>query len=76
MGLQLLAVNGEAFSKEVLIRALKAAQSKQMPIVLLVKDGPVYRSLNVEYYDGPRWPHLARDENASDYLSEILAPRR
>jgi predicted metalloprotease with PDZ domain len=74
VGLQLLAVNGEAFTKEGMVRALKTARTSKQPIVLLVKDGVLYRTLNVDYHDGPRWPHLVRDANNTDYLDQILAP--
>ena len=74
VGLQLLAVDGEAFTKNGMVRALKTAQGSKQPIVLLVKDGVLYRTLSVDYHDGPRWPHLVRDGAGVDYLSQIVAP--
>jgi predicted metalloprotease with PDZ domain len=74
VGLQLLAVNGEAFTKEGMVRAMKNAHNSTQPIVLLVKDGVLYRTLKVDYHDGPRWPHLVRDAATTDYLDQILAP--
>jgi predicted metalloprotease with PDZ domain len=76
VGLQVIAVDGEAFSKQEMLRALRAAKQDTAPIVLLVKDGYSYRSLNVDYHDGPRWPHLVRISGSTDYLSDILAPRQ
>lgn len=74
VGLQLLAVNGEAFTREGMLRAMKTARASKQPIVLLVKDGVMYRTLNVDYHDGPRWPHLVRNTSGTDYLNQILAP--
>ena len=75
VGLQVIAVNGEALSKELIVSAMQAAKTNSAPIALLVKNGTSYRTLNVDYHDGPRWPHLVRIAGSTDYLSAILAPR-
>lgn len=74
-GMTLLAVNGQKYSTEVLDAAISAAASSRQPIALLVEHDDYYRTLNVEYYDGPRFPHLARIEGRPDTLSALIQPR-
>jgi predicted metalloprotease with PDZ domain len=74
-GMTLVAVNGRKFTAIVLDAAIAEAQNSHRPITLLVEDDGYYRTLSVEYYDGPRYPHLARIERVEDSLSEVIAPR-
>jgi predicted metalloprotease with PDZ domain len=74
-GMQLVAVNGRKFSAEVLDAALLEAQKTHKPLELLVESGDYYRTLNVPYFEGPRWPHLTRIEGQADLLTPVLAPR-
>lgn len=74
-GMTLVAVNGRKFTANVLDAAIVEAQSSHRPITLLVEGDGYYRSLSVEYYDGPRYPHLVRIESVADSLSEVVAPR-
>jgi predicted metalloprotease with PDZ domain len=72
---RVLAVNGRQFSIEELNKAL--AESKKQPgtIVLLISNAGFVESHEIDYHDGPRYPHLVRNETARDYLDEILKPR-
>jgi len=72
---RVLAVNGRQFSVEELNKAL--AESKKQPgtIVLLVSNAGFVESHEIDYHDGPRYPHLVRNETVRDYLDEILKPR-
>jgi predicted metalloprotease with PDZ domain len=73
----ILAVNGTAYSAEVLSDAIKAAKGTSARIELIVKNGEHYRTANIDYHDGLRYPHLERDAAASPaVLDEILAPRK
>jgi predicted metalloprotease with PDZ domain len=74
-GMKLIAVNGRQFSAEVLDAAIAAAHQDRKPIELLVESAEFYRTLSVAYFDGPRYPHLARIPNAADHLSEVLKAR-
>jgi predicted metalloprotease with PDZ domain len=74
-GMKITAVNGRKYSLEVLDAALAAAQQTRKPIELLVENDGYYRTIPVEYYDGPRYPHLQRIEGKPDVLSAVLAPR-
>jgi predicted metalloprotease with PDZ domain len=75
-GMTLVAVNGRRFSAEVLDAAIYEAQQSHRPIELLVSSDDFYRTLTVAYYDGPRYPHLVRIDDANDTLSQVIASRR
>lgn len=74
-GMTLVAVNGRAYKPEYLTDALISAQTGRQPIEVLVKDYDRYRSLQVDYIQGPQYPHLERIEGSEDRLSAILASR-
>jgi predicted metalloprotease with PDZ domain len=75
-GATVIAVNGEAFTAEVLKSALAASKDSKAPIQLLLKYQGTYRTAPVDYHDGLRYPHLIRIEGSPDYLSEIIAARK
>jgi predicted metalloprotease with PDZ domain len=72
---KLLAVNGIAYSHQVLKRAIAAAKEGG-PLRLLVQSGKRHREVEIEYRAGHRYPHLTAIEGARNRLHEILAPRR
>ncbi|MFO1018350.1 MAG: hypothetical protein U1E03_12175 [Hyphomonadaceae bacterium] len=74
-GAQVLAVNGENYSAEVLRRAITAAKDTTTPIELIVRNGDTYRTIQLDYHDGLRFPHLERIPGRRDWISRILAPR-
>jgi predicted metalloprotease with PDZ domain len=71
-GMKLIAVNGRRFSAEILRDALKSAKSGTAPIALLVENTEYYKTYNIDYHAGEKYPHLVRDESKPDLLSEIL----
>jgi len=71
-GETLVAVNGQAYSTEVLTDAVKAAKGGSAPIQLLLKYQDKYRTVPVDYHGGLQYPHLERIEGAPDYLSQII----
>lgn len=81
-GMTVVAVNDQAYSKDVLSDAIKAAKTSdggkgdKAPIRLLVRDFDRYRNVNIDYHGGLRYPHLERIEGKPDLLSKILAPRK
>lgn len=75
-GATLVAVNGKAYSKDVLKNEIAAAKGGQSPIVLLLKYQGGYRTVPVDYHDGLQYPHLVRVEGTPDYLSEIIGARK
>ena len=73
-GVQLVAVNGTAYSAERLTEAVTAAKGGRV-IELLVKTGDTYRTVPIAYTGGLRYPHLERVENTPARLDDILAAR-
>jgi predicted metalloprotease with PDZ domain len=72
----LLAVNGAAYSADVLKDAIQSAKSTKLPIELIVKTGDRFRVLMLDYHDGLRYPHLERDPSVPARLDDILAARK
>ena len=75
-GTQVVAVNGQAYDKDVLADAVKAAKGATTPIELLVKEFDRYRSVRIDYHGGLRYPRLERIEGRPDYLTSILGARK
>jgi len=73
---QILAVNGAAYSAEVLKDAIRSAKGTTSPIELIVKTGDRYRVVALDYHDGLRYPHLERDPSAPARLDDILAAKK
>ncbi len=73
-GMKLLGVNGRKYSKDVMRTALRRSVNSQQPIALLVENGEYYSTLQVDYHEGIRYPHLVRNEGQPDLLDEIIKP--
>jgi len=74
-GQQIIAVNGVTYSAEVMRRAITAAVDSTEPIELIVKSGDDYRTVELDYHAGLRFPHLERIPGTTDRLSAILRAR-
>jgi predicted metalloprotease with PDZ domain len=75
-GMQLVAVNGMAWNAERLKAAITAAKREDAPpIELLVREGDRYRTADVAWRGGLRYPVLQRDEAVPPLLDGILAAR-
>ena len=74
-GTQIIAVNGQTYSAEVMRRAITAAKDAIEPIELIVKSGDEYRTVAIDYHGGLRYPHLERLPGTTDRLSAIFRPR-
>ncbi|HEY1042607.1 MAG TPA: peptidase M61 [Telluria sp.] len=72
----IVAVNGRAYSGDVLKAAVKAAKGTTAPIELLLKKGQTYRTVKLDYHDGLRYPRLERIKGTPDRLQAIYAPRK
>ncbi len=73
--MHLAAVNGEAFSLDVLRGAIKDAEKSTASIKLLVERGKQFETIEINYHGGLRYPKLSRVEGTPDRLDEILAPK-
>jgi len=75
-GMTLVAVNDLDYDKATLEDAVKAAKTDKAPIRLLVREFNRYRTIDVDYHGGLRYPHLERIEGKPDRLSAIYAPKK
>ncbi|MGP7795855.1 M61 family metallopeptidase [Sphingomonas sp. CLY1604] len=75
VGTVIQAVNGAAYSGDVMKAAIVAAQSSKDPIRLLVKNGPRYREVAIDYHGGPRYPRLQKVGTGETGLDKLLMPR-
>jgi predicted metalloprotease with PDZ domain len=74
MQTQVVAVNGRAYTAEVLKNAVSAT-AKGVPLDLLVKKLDEYRTVRVDYEGGLVYPHLERIEGTRDRFADLLKPR-
>jgi predicted metalloprotease with PDZ domain len=74
-GWEIVAVNDTAASAERLRAAVTAARDGG-PIRLIVKNGDRFRTVEIGYTGGLRYPTLQRIEGTRDRLGDILTPRR
>jgi len=75
-GMVVVAVNGDAASADALKDAVTAAKTDKKPIVLLVNSFDHIDTVQLDYHEGLRYPHLQRIEGTPDRLSQIYAPRK
>jgi predicted metalloprotease with PDZ domain len=71
-GMKLVAVNGRRFSADVLHDAVRDASA---PLALLVENTEYFKTYNLDYHGGEKYPHLVRDDSKPDVLSDIIKPR-
>jgi hypothetical protein len=73
--MKIAAVDGKQFSADAMKDAIQAGKAAAAPIQLIVANGAAVETYAVDYHGGLRYPHLVRDENRPDFLSEILHPQ-
>jgi predicted metalloprotease with PDZ domain len=73
-GTKLVAVNGHAFTGDVLRQAIRGAKGKTEPIELIVSNDDEFRIVHLDYHDGEKYPRLERVQGTTDLLDEILKP--
>lgn len=73
-GMKVVGVNGRVYTHEGLEEAIDAANGTSAPITLLVVDDDYYKTCDVDYHGGSRYPHLVRDESKPDYLDQLAKP--
>jgi predicted metalloprotease with PDZ domain len=74
-GMEILAVNGIAYSDDVLNAAIESTKNSSAPIELIVKQHDRFRIVDIDYHGGLRFPHLERDESVPARLDDILSPK-
>lgn len=73
--LGIVAVNGKSFTPDVLKDAIIDAHRKGTMIHMLIKNNDHFGSVNVDYRDGLRYPHLARGQG-KDLLEDVVTPKK
>ena len=72
VGARLIAVNGRALDIDQLKAAIKA---KKSPLSLLVRTGDIYRTVDLNYDGGLRYPRLEKTGPGPSSLDALLAPK-
>jgi predicted metalloprotease with PDZ domain len=75
-GTQIVAVDGQAYTPEDLLDAVRRGKGGAAPLALLVKTKDEYRTVTFDYHEGLRYPRLERMPGATSRLDDILAPRK
>jgi len=75
-GDKIVAVNGDAYDNMGLMDAIQWAGQEKKPIALLIEDNKQFRTVEIPYFDGPRYPHLAPIDKGRHSLDAILDPRK
>lgn len=74
-GMKIAATDKRRNTPDVLRQELASGKKTSSPLELLVTSGQYFITLNIDYHDGERYPHLVRDTSHPDLLQDILAPR-
>ncbi len=73
-GMQIVAVNGRAYTPDVLRAAIHDATGSGPAIELIVENTGFYKLVRVDYHGGERYPQLERLSGVPDRLDDILKP--
>ncbi len=71
-GMRIQAVDGRGWSMETMRRTVADSAKNPKPIKLLIANGDFMETYTLDYHDGIRYPHLERQNGATDYLDEII----
>jgi predicted metalloprotease with PDZ domain len=72
-GMKVIGVNKKTFSRQRMLDALTESSTRHK-IELLLVEGEDFRTIVLDYSDGPRYLELVRDTSRPDILAEILKP--
>lgn len=72
-GVQVVAINGRAFTRQLILDAISASSSA--PIHLEVRNGTHKREATLPYAGPLRYPHLERIDGTPDRLTPLMTPR-
>ncbi len=73
-GMQILAVNGRAYTPDVLKAAVRDGKGSGPAVELIVENTGYYKVIKLDYHDGERYPQLERVASVPDRLDDILKP--
>jgi predicted metalloprotease with PDZ domain len=74
--MEIISVNGMAYSPKVLTDAILAAETDKKPLQLQFRENKEYKTIAMPYYDGMRYPSLQRVDGTPDRLDDIFAPSK
>jgi predicted metalloprotease with PDZ domain len=77
IGSQIMAVNGRTFDADGLKAAIRAANGKgRDPVRLLVQSGDTFRTIELDWHGGLRYPRLEATAAGKGTLDALLTPLR
>lgn len=74
-GMQIVSIDGRAYSARVLHEAIAAAQAGGQPLQIRARSDGSVQTYTVHYDGGLKYPHLVREQGKTDYLEQLLAPK-
>jgi predicted metalloprotease with PDZ domain len=74
IGTTIVAIDGKAYGDDEIRDAVKEAAKSKAPIKLLIKQGDRYRTVEIAYFGGLRYPHLVKVAKGDGSLDRLLAP--
>ena len=74
-GSHIIGLNGYKWSKEFLQDTLAAPPDASGKLTLLVQKDDAFKTLELQYAGGERYPDLSREPGSADILSEIAHSR-
>jgi predicted metalloprotease with PDZ domain len=72
VGSAIVAVNGRSFDGDALKDAIRAAKDNREPVHLLVQSGDTYRTLDLDWHGGLRYPRLQQTGGGHGTLDALL----
>jgi predicted metalloprotease with PDZ domain len=73
-GMKIVAVNGRAYTPDVLKAAIHEAKDSGPAVELIVENTGFYKVVKLDYHGGERYPQLERVAGVPDRLDDILKP--
>ncbi len=74
-GYEIAAVGEEKFSIDALRKAIAASKTTAKPITLILKKGDRFRTVNINYNGGNRYPRLRKIGESEGGLDTLLKPQ-
>ncbi len=76
VGSEILAVNGREYKGDTIKAAITAAKGTTQPVKLLVKSGDLFRTVDLDWHEGLKYPRLVKTGKGEGTLDKLLAPRK
>jgi predicted metalloprotease with PDZ domain len=74
-GMKIVAVNGRAFTPDVLKAAVHDGKDSGPAVELILENTGYFKIIKLDYHGGERYPQLERVAGVPDRLDEILKPQ-